>query len=676
MSRQKLIAGGKVTLKNTRDGLVERNEATGEVTRAGKREAEFDLRGKAPEGSIFTQARQQMGNKRKQARQRINSTEKPTIEEAKTDKSQESLANNPASPLSMDNPDRLMLVQVVAAPAIPSKKAPLITGKPDKLQFAPDETAPDAPKIHHNRKPNKAQKQADHTAKKLETAKSKHPKKRKLSAGRVIDEKTGMAKRKLYFESDVKSKAVHLKGPLPPRPVKAAGNAASVLGHRKMFQVERENVGTEAAHRGEMLAEGVIRSALRSRKAAPYRKVEGLGHVAAQKATNLNYQKALNQNPKFKSNIITRALQKRKIKKGYAKSARETQKAAKQAKKTGSAVAQAGKAVTSAIKRHPLATMIALLILLLLYTLISLFGAFASIGGGSLGGILSAMYLAEEIDINHVGLVYTEWETSLREQIANTENTYPNYDEYRYSIGEISHDPFGLMAYLTAKYQGFTYSEVEAELLAIFGGQYTLTFTPSVEARYRTVTKTDPNTRASYNVREAYDWHVMTVALAARPFSDIIMPRLSSEEYMHYELLMQTKGSRQYIGSPFGFDWLPYITSYYGYRIHPISNVVNLHRGLDIGVPQGTGICSGQDGTVTFAGYSGDFGNVVVIDNGKGLVSKYAHCGSLLVAEGQAVKTGDIIATVGSTGSSTGPHLHLEVVKDGSYLNPIFFTSL
>jgi murein DD-endopeptidase MepM/ murein hydrolase activator NlpD len=166
----------------------------------------------------------------------------------------------------------------------------------------------------------------------------------------------------------------------------------------------------------------------------------------------------------------------------------------------------------------------------------------------------------------------------------------------------------------------------------------------------------------------------MTVALAARPLGDIVIPRLSDEEYLHFTFLMQTKGSRQYMGSPFEFDWLPNVTSYYGYRIHPISGAVNLHRGLDIGAVQGTRIRSGQDGTVIFAGYSGDFGNVVVIDDGKGLVSKYAHCETLLVAEGQAIKMGDAIATVGSTGSSTGPHLHLEVLKDGLYRNPLFFT--
>jgi cell wall-associated NlpC family hydrolase len=101
--------------------------------------------------------------------------------------------------------------------------------------------------------------------------------------------------------------------------------------------------------------------------------------------------------------------------------------------------------------------------------------------------------------------------------------------------------------------------------------------------------------------------------------------------------------------------------------------VKDVHRGVDVGVPIGTEIHAGQDGTVTFAGYSGDYGNVVVLENDKGLVSKYAHLDSILVSEGQTVQTSDVIAKSGNTGNSTEPHLHLEVLKNGQYLNPILF---
>jgi murein DD-endopeptidase MepM/ murein hydrolase activator NlpD len=149
---------------------------------------------------------------------------------------------------------------------------------------------------------------------------------------------------------------------------------------------------------------------------------------------------------------------------------------------------------------------------------------------------------------------------------------------------------------------------------------------------------------------------------------------LSGEEAAHYAVLLQTKGARQTLANPFGdTNWLHSVTSYYGYRIHPIRGDKDLHRGIDIAMPLGTQILSGQDGTVTFAGWDDGYGYYIVIDDGKGLVSKYAHCNSLNVTTGQPVKVGDVIGTIGSTGSSTGPHLHLEILHNGSYVNPLFF---
>jgi murein DD-endopeptidase MepM/ murein hydrolase activator NlpD len=309
------------------------------------------------------------------------------------------------------------------------------------------------------------------------------------------------------------------------------------------------------------------------------------------------------------------------------------------------------------------------LIAVLLFAIMSLIGAFGGMGSGGLGGILSASYLAEDADIDSAELAYSEWETDLQTQIANAETSHSGYDEYRYSVGDISHNPYELMAYLTVKRQNFTYSGIETDLQTLFAEQYTLTFTPSVETRCADPTDADED--GDY---EPYDWNVMTVTLTARNFSEIVASRLSGEEAAHYAVLMQTKGARQYLANPFGdLNWLPYVTSYYGYRIHPISGVKDLHRGVDIGLPLGTEIHSGQGGTITFAGYSGGYGNVVVIDDGEGLVSKYAHCDSLNVTAGQTVKTGDIIGTVGSTGNSTGAHLHLEILKNSEYINPLFF---
>lgn len=97
---------------------------------------------------------------------------------------------------------------------------------------------------------------------------------------------------------------------------------------------------------------------------------------------------------------------------------------------------------------------------------------------------------------------------------------------------------------------------------------------------------------------------------------------------------------------------------------------VSLHTGLDIAAPTGTDILAVADGTVTFAAYNGSYGNKVVIDHGNGVETLYAHTSKMYVTVGQKVEAGDVIAAVGSTGNSTGAHLHLEIIKDGVTLDP------
>ena len=112
------------------------------------------------------------------------------------------------------------------------------------------------------------------------------------------------------------------------------------------------------------------------------------------------------------------------------------------------------------------------------------------------------------------------------------------------------------------------------------------------------------------------------------------------------------------------------VTSDYGTRVSPMSGASSNHKGIDIGASAGADIIAAADGTVTAASYSSAAGNYVMIDHGGGFVTLYAHCSKLLVAEGQQVQAGDIIAEVGSTGRSTGNHLHFEVRINGEKQNP------
>ena len=115
------------------------------------------------------------------------------------------------------------------------------------------------------------------------------------------------------------------------------------------------------------------------------------------------------------------------------------------------------------------------------------------------------------------------------------------------------------------------------------------------------------------------------------------------------------------------------MSSYYGYRKNPNTGLQELHRGIDISVPVGTAVYAGQDGKVTTAGYSEEYGNYIVIENDQGYMSKYAHLSRLKVSTGQNVQKGALIGLSGNTGSAIGSSLHLECLYNGEYYNPLFY---
>jgi len=120
--------------------------------------------------------------------------------------------------------------------------------------------------------------------------------------------------------------------------------------------------------------------------------------------------------------------------------------------------------------------------------------------------------------------------------------------------------------------------------------------------------------------------------------------------------------------------WSSYrISSRYGWRIHPIVHTRRFHDGVDLACPSGTPIHAGDKGLVVYVGWKGVYGKTVLIDHGSGISTMYAHCSRFAVSKGQTVKRGQVIAYVGSTGWSTGPHLHFGVRKYGKPINPMKF---
>ena len=149
--------------------------------------------------------------------------------------------------------------------------------------------------------------------------------------------------------------------------------------------------------------------------------------------------------------------------------------------------------------------------------------------------------------------------------------------------------------------------------------------------------------------------------------------RLEEEsKRIEQELVNLTSQWGDYAGGAMAWPVIGPITSGFGNRIHPITGRWTMHNGIDIGAKSGTPIHAAADGYVYFAGWNtGGYGNLVMLDNGSGIVTMYAHCSGFAVKTGQVVHRGDIIAYVGSTGNSTGPHLHFEVRVKGTPQNPM-----
>lgn len=185
----------------------------------------------------------------------------------------------------------------------------------------------------------------------------------------------------------------------------------------------------------------------------------------------------------------------------------------------------------------------------------------------------------------------------------------------------------------------------------------------------------DDNGNQTVEVTTTETVKVCYVTLSSKTFTGIATGNLNSDQLERYNIYNSSRGCRQFLGSPFDLNWIGNISSYYGYRISPTSGEVAMHNGLDIAMSEGTQILAVQDGTVKTAAYSSSYGNYIIIENCKGYKTLYAHCKTLHVSAGHSVETGDVIATVGSTGNSTGPHLHIEFSYQGELYNPYFYLS-
>ena len=533
------------------------------------------------------------------------------------------------------------------------------------------------------RKIERLEQKSERHKERLDDAKTALPTKKKAVRKRIYDEQKNKAKTKLTFEAEAVpiGEAKWNKPPKRTLAKQTASMATREVGneiHAKVYEVEHENVGTKAAHRAELLGERAYRSgkrtvrrAYRFHKNRPYRKAARLEMKSTKAEAKLNYQTALREAP-MKKSAVSRFLQKRRIKRQYATAVRNAKRPGKAVKQSAGIVGKAAKLASNIVRRNPVFLFKVAVLGLIVLLLMAMFSMCMNMLSGGSVVIGAATYVADYEDIDDAELAYREWTVDLELYLLTIPQNHSGFDEYRFDTGYIGHNPFELMAFLTAVYGDFTFAEVEPTLRALFAAQYQLTLTPEVEIRTRTETWEDQY--GVHSVEVEYEWHILNITLTTTPLSLLVFQRMDDEQFQHFNILMQSLGARQFVGNPFAFNWLPHVSSHYGYRIHPIHGDKRFHAGIDISLPTGTEILAGFDGTVTNVGYDPDgYGNFVVIDNGAGIQALYAHCHTVLVSIGQQVSQGDVIATVGNTGASTGAHLHMEVIRHGRRLNPLFF---
>ena len=389
---------------------------------------------------------------------------------------------------------------------------------------------------------------AEKAAAKADKAQAKIPKKQVKRA--EVDPKTGKVTTKLVLEDK----------PRPPSKLShtvrdAPGNAVAGKLHQEIRKTEDDNVGVESAHKSEEAVETGVhlaREGYRSHKLKPYRKAAQAERKLEKANIEALFQKSVYENPAAASNPLSRWQQKQQIKKQYAAAKRAAQSggsAAGAAQKTGKAAKtvkekaqQAGAYVMRHKKGFGIALAIFLLVCLLLNTMSS-----CSMMAQSIGSAISGTtYPSDDPELVAVEADYAAREAALQAEIDNIESSHPDYDEYRYDLDMIGHDPHELAAYLSAVLQGYTRASAQAELERIFAAQYQLTLTEEVEVRYRTETRTDSEGN-EYDVEVPYNYYILNVTLTSKPISSVASELLTPDQLEMYQVYRQTLGNKPLI---------------------------------------------------------------------------------------------------------------------------------
>ena len=378
---------------------------------------------------------------------------------------------------------------------------------------------------------------ADRAAAKADRAQTKIPKKQVRQ--KTVDPKTGKVTTKLVLEDKKKppSKLSHAVRDAP-------GDAVLGKLHKEIRETEQDNVGVESAHKSEETAEtGVrlVREGYRSHKLKPYRKAAQAEQKLEKANVNALYQKSLRENPQLASNPISRWQQKQAIKKEYAAAKRAGGNTASTAKKTGKAaktVKEKAQEAGAFVMRHKKGFLVAGAIFLLVCMLLNIMSSCSVLSQGIGSAISGTTYPSDDPELVAVEADYAAKETALQAEIDNIESSHPGYDEYRYDLDMIGHDPHELAAFLSAVLQGYTQSSAQGELERVFSAQYTLTLTEEIQIR--TYTDEDGDTHE-------YEYRILHVKLESRPISSLATELLTPEQLEMYQVYRQTLGNKPLI---------------------------------------------------------------------------------------------------------------------------------
>lgn len=391
--------------------------------------------------------------------------------------------------------------------------------------------------------------------------------KKKAEHRRQIRHEADLAKmrsKKLKSEQEVKAKknaaASGKKGGKPKKPGNLAADALSAKAHQSVRNADQDNnSGVEAAHFTEGSVEGAARAGSRfqyGRKLRQYKKLERLEKKANKDAVDSIFAERMKSDPQAGSNLFSRWRQKQAIKKEYA----AAKAGAAAAENTASGTAKAAQGTVSItekafqfVQSHShiiIGTAAVGLLVLVIAGSVSSCSVLIN-GGGNV--VLGTSYTAEDEDLKGVETDYTKLEDKLRKQIDRIETDHPGYDEYRYNLAEIGHNPYELASLLTVEFENYTRSQVQARLQSIFEAQYELKLEEKVEIRTRKETRvgyrynpiTGTGHTYTYQVTVQYEYKILNVTLLNRGVDYVARNSgLTDDQLQRYEVTLDCRGNR------------------------------------------------------------------------------------------------------------------------------------